>query len=56
MKTICSRANLLKINISLYYLSRDSRAIYYSGKSPRSRIRGVGSYSQVIGRYHDLAK
>jgi len=50
MKTICLRARQLEIAVSLYSPSKDSRAIYYSEKIPRSRIRGVGSSSQVIGR------
>jgi len=44
------RARWLKIAISLYILSKGSRAIYYLEKNPRSRIRGVGSSSQVIKR------
>jgi len=34
----------------LYGPSKGSRAIYCLEKIPRSRIRGVGSGSQVIGR------
>jgi len=40
----------LKITASLYSPSKGSRAIYCSEKIPRSRIRGVGSSSQVIER------
>ena len=50
MKTTCSRARQLEITVSLYSLSKGSRAIYCSEKIPRSRIRGVGSGSQVIGK------
>jgi len=50
MKTIYSRAKQLKITVSLYGLSKGSRAIYCLEKNPWSRIRGVGSSSQVIGR------
>jgi len=45
-----SRARRLKIAIFLYSLSKGSGAIYYLEKNPRSRIRGVGSSSQVIRR------
>jgi len=50
MKTMYSRARQLEIAVSLYSPSKGSRAIYYSEKIPRSRIRGVGSGSQVIER------
>jgi len=50
MKIMCLRARQLKITASLYGLSKGSRAIYCLEKNPRSRIRGVGSDSQVIGR------
>jgi len=50
MKTICSRAGQLKIATSLYSPAKGSRAIYCLEKNPWSRIRGVGSGSQVIGR------
>jgi len=50
MKTTCSRAKQLEIVASFYSLSKGSRAIYFSEKIPRSRIRGVGSGSQVIRR------
>jgi len=50
MKITCSRARQLKITISLYGPSKDLRAIYCLEKISRSRIRGVGSGSQVIGR------
>jgi len=50
MKTICSRVRRLEIAVSLYSPAKGSRAIYYSKKIPRSRIREVGSGSQVIGR------
>jgi len=44
------RTGWLEINISLYCLLRGSRAIYCSEKNPRSRIRGVRSDNQVIGK------
>ena len=50
IKTTHSRARQLEIAASLYGLSKDLRATYYSEKNPRSRIRGVGSGSQVIRR------
>jgi len=37
-------------HLSLYGLSKGSRAIYCLKKNPRSRIRGVESGSQVIGK------
>jgi len=50
MKTMRSRARRLEIATSLYSLAKGLRAIYCLEKNPRSRIRGVGSGSQVIGR------
>jgi len=50
MKTTRSRARQLEITASLYGLSKGSRAIYCLEKIPRSRIKEVGSSSQVIGR------
>jgi len=50
MKITCSRAKQLKIAAFLYGPSKSSRAIYCLEKNPRSKIRGVGSSSQVIGR------
>jgi len=50
MKTTCLRARQLKITTSLYSLAKGSRAIYCLEKNLRSRIKGVGSGSQVIGR------
>jgi len=50
MKTTCSRARRLEIVVSFYGPSKGSRAIYCLEKNPRSRIREVGSSSQVIGR------
>jgi len=44
------RAKQLEIAAFLYSPSKGLRTIYYLEKSPRSRIRGVGSGSQVIGR------
>jgi len=50
MKTICLRARQLKIAASLYSSAKGLRAIYCLEKNPQSRIRGVGSGSQVIRR------
>ena len=50
MKTICLKAKQLKIIAFLYSPSKGLRAIYCSEKISRSRIRGVGSGSQVIKR------
>ena len=50
MKTTRSRARQLEIAASLYSPAKGSRAIHYLEKNPWSRIRGVGSGSQVIGR------
>jgi len=50
MKTIRSRAKRLEIAASLYGPAKGSRAIHCLEKNPWSRIRGVGSGSQVIGR------
>jgi len=49
MKTTCSRARRLEIATSLYSPAKGSRAIYCLEKNTQSRIRGVGSGSQVIG-------
>ena len=50
MNTTHLRARQLEIAASLYGPSKGLRAIYCSEKIPRSRIRGVGRDSQVIGR------
>ena len=50
MKTMCSRARRLKIAASLYSPAKGSRAIHCLEKNTQSRIRGVGSGNQVIGR------
>jgi len=50
MKTTRSRARRLEIAASLYSPAKGSRAIHCLEKNPLSRIRGVGSGSQVIGR------
>jgi len=50
MKTMRSRARRLEITTSLYSLAKGSRAIHCLEKNPWSRIRGVGSGSQMIGR------
>jgi len=50
MKITCLRVRQLEIAASLYDLSKGSRAIYCLEKNPRSRIREVGSGSQVIER------
>ena len=50
MKATRSRARQLEIAASLYSPAKGSRAIHCLEKNPRSRIRGVGSSSQVIGR------
>ena len=50
MKTMCSRKRQLEIAASFYGPSKGSRATYHSEENPRSRIRGVESSSQVIGR------
>jgi len=50
MKTTCSRTRQLEIAASLYGLAKGSRAIHCLEKNPQSRIRGVRSSSQVIGR------
>jgi len=47
---MCSRARQLEIAASLYSLAKGLRAIYCLEKNPWSRIRGVESGSQVIGR------
>ena len=48
--TMRLRARQLEIAASLYGLAKGLRAIHYLEKSPWSRIRGVGSSSQVIRR------
>ena len=50
MKTTRSKARRLEIAASLYSLAKGLRAIHCLEKNPQSRIRGVGSGSQVIGR------
>jgi len=50
MKTMYLRARQLEIAVSFYGLSKGSRAIYCLEKNPGSRIREVGSSSQVIRR------
>jgi len=50
MKTTCSRARRLEITASLYSPAKGSRAIHCLEKNFQSRIRGVESSSQVIGR------
>jgi len=50
MKTTCSRARQLEIAASFYSSAKGSRAIYCLEKNPRSRIKEVGSSSQVIRR------
>ena len=50
MKTMRSRAKRLEIAASLYSPAKGLRAIHCLEKNPRSRIRGVGSGSQVIGK------
>jgi len=50
MKTTHSRARRLEIAASLYSPAKGLRAIHCLEKNPWSRIRGVGSGSQVIGR------
>jgi len=50
MKTMYSRARRLEITTSLYSPAKDSGAIHCLEKNPQSRIRGVESGSQVIGR------
>jgi len=50
MKTMYSRARQLEIVTSLYSPEKGLRAIHCLEKNPQSRIRGVGSGSQVIGR------
>jgi len=44
------RARQLEIAASLYSPAKGSRAIYCLEKNTQSKIRGVGSGSQVIGR------
>jgi len=50
MKTTRLKARRLEIAASLYSLAKGLRAIHYLEKNTWSRIRGVGSGSQVIGR------
>jgi len=50
MKIMYSRARQLEIAASLYGPAKGLRAIYCLEKNPQSKIRGVGSGSQVIGR------
>ena len=50
MKTTSSRARQLEITTSLYGSAKGLRAIHCLEKNPWSRIREVGSGSQVIGR------
>jgi len=50
MKTMYSKARRLKIATSLYGPAKGLRAIHCLEKNTWSRIRGVGSGSQVIGK------
>jgi len=50
MKTTYSRTRQLEIATSLYSPEKGSRAIHCLEKNLQSRIRGVGSGSQVIRR------
>ena len=50
MKTICLRARRLEITTSLYGPAKGLRAIHCLEKNTWSRIREVGSSSQVIRR------
>jgi len=50
MKAMRSRARQLEIATSFYSPAKGLRAIHCLEKNPRSRIRGVGSGDQVIGR------
>jgi len=50
MKTTCSRVRQLEIAVSFYSPAKGSRAIHCLEKNTWSRIRGVGSGSQVIRR------
>jgi len=50
MKTTHLRARQLEIATSLYGLSKGLGAVYCSEKISRSRIREVGSGSQLIRR------
>ena len=50
MKTAHLRARRLKIAVSFYSPAKGLRAIHCLEKNPWSRIRGVRSSSQVIGR------
>jgi len=51
MKITCSRTRQLEIVASLYGPSKGSRAIYCLEKNPRSKIKGVGSSSQVVTNF-----
>jgi len=50
MKTTCLGARRLEITTSFYSPAKGLRAIHCLEKNTWSRIRGVGSGSQVIGR------
>jgi len=50
MKITCSRARQLEIAASLYGPLKGSRATYCLEKNSRSKIKGIGSSSQVIRR------
>jgi len=50
MKTIRLRVRQLEIAASFHGLAKGLRAIHCLEKNPQSRIRGVESGSQVIGR------
>ena len=50
MKTMCLRARRLEIATFLYGPAKGSRALHCLEKNTWSRIRGVESGSQVIGR------
>ena len=50
MKRTRARTRRLKTAVSVYSLSKGLRVIYCLEKNTQSRIRGVGSGNQVIGR------
>jgi len=50
MKRMRVRTRWLKTAVSVYSPSKGSRAIHCLEKNTQSRIRGVGSGNQVIGR------
>ena len=50
MKRMRMRTRRLKTAVSVYGPSKGLRAIHCLEKNTQSRIRGVGSGSQVIGR------